>query len=140
MSYLLDTCMISELTKREPEENVLRWIEGVDESFLYISVLTLGEIRKGIVKLPDLAKKTALKEWLQNDVRQRFEGRIISISIDIAEIWGKIQGTAEQKGNKLPAIDSLIAATAIANGLKVVTRNTTDIERAGAMTYNPWEP
>lgn len=138
MNYLLDTCVISELIKARPTNNVVKWVESIDESSLFISVLTLGEILKGISKLPASKKKTTLQKWVYEDLYRRFDKRIIPISIKIAGIWGEIQGKAEQEGETMPAIDSLIAATAIAHDLTVVTRNAADMEKSGVSIHNPW--
>ena len=138
MNYLLDTCVISELIKARPSNSVVKWVESMGESFLFISVLTLGEILKGITKLPASKKKTTLREWVYKDLYRRFDKRIIPISIKIAGIWGEIQGKAEQEGETMPAIDSLIAATAIAHELTMVTRNIADMEKSGVRIHNPW--
>ena len=121
-----------------PNEQVTGWVESRDEKTLFLSVLTLGEIYKGISKLSEPKKKSDIKLWMENDLRRRFEKRILEIGEDIAEIWGEIQGKAEKKGRKMPAIDSLIAATAIFHGMTLVTRNTSDIEISGVSLFNPW--
>lgn len=139
MKYLLDTCVISELIKPEKDTNVVEWMQNKEENSLFISVLTIGEIHKGIAKLPDSLKKQSIQEWMNNDLKKRFAGRIIEITEEIATSWGKIQGKAEKEGNKMPVLDSLIAATAIKNNLTVVTRNIKDIENSGCQSINPWE-
>lgn len=138
MKFLLDTCLISELVKKEPNAVVLNWLDGCDEQSLFLSVLTPGELQKGISKLSTGARKDALQAWVEHDLVERFAGRILDLDLETALIWGKLQGEAEQKGEKLPVMDSLIAATAIAHGLIVVTRNTRDIERCQARVFNPW--
>jgi len=138
MKFLLDTCVISELTKKESHQKVIQWIQDTHESDLYLSVLTLGEIQKGITKLPESKKKNNLQEWLENDLPQRFEGRILTVSIAVAKKWGEVEGETEKKGKKMPAIDSLMAATGIVNNLTVVTRNTEDLKRSGVKLLNPW--
>jgi len=138
MKYLLDTCVISESVKKTPEARVMEWLENCDEDLLYISVLTLGEIQKGIAKLSDSMRKQHIQKWLDADLRDRFEGRILPITEDIALSWGVIQGEAESKGAPIPTIDSLIGATALAYNLCVVTRNENDIQRTGAHVLNPW--
>jgi predicted nucleic acid-binding protein len=135
----LDTCVISELIKKEKNNKVVKWIKKRKESSLFISVLTVGEIQKGISKLPDSYKKEYLKTWIDNDLKKRFAGRILEITEEIATSWGEIQAKSESEGKKMPAIDSLIAATAIKNNLTVVTRNEKDIENSGCKSINPWE-
>ena len=139
MKYLLDTCLISEMVKPKPNAAVVRWLDERDESTLYLSVLTMGELHKGINKLSENARKEALQAWVNHDLVQRFEGRILEIDMEIAVIWGGMQGAAERNGMKLPVMDSLIAATAEVHNLSVVTRNAKDLERCGAKICNPWE-
>ena len=140
MNYLLDTCVISELIKERPSTRVVEWVRGINENFMFLSVLTIGEIHKGIRKLPVSKNRNTLREWVSKDLCQRFENRILSVSMEIAGIWGEIQGNAEKKGEKIPVVDSLIAATAIAHALTVVTGNAVDMEKTGVPIYNPWEP
>ncbi len=139
MRYLVDTCVISETIKPFPKQQVTDWVEGRDEKKLFLSVLTIGEIHKGISKLPESKRKSDIRAWLENDLRRRFEKRILGITEDIARIWGEIQGNSEKEGRKMPAIDSLIAATAIFHGMTLVTRNTSDIEHSGVSLFNPWK-
>lgn len=138
MKYLLDTCLISELVKKEPNPAVVSWLDAEDEQKLFLSVLHLGELQKGISKLPDGAKKEELQAWVALDLVERFAGRILEIDVETALCWGRLQGEAEQAGEKLPVMDSLIAATAAAHGLVVVTRNVRDMERCKARVFNPW--
>lgn len=139
MKFLLDTCVISELTKKKPNPKVIQWIKKKHEIDLYLSVLTLGEIQKGITKFFESKKKKDLQEWLENDLPQRFERRFLTVTMAVAKKWGEIEGETEQKGEKMPAIDSLIAATGIVNNLTVVTRNTEDMKRSGVKLLNPWQ-
>ena len=139
MKYLLDTCLISELVKKEPNPAVVSWLDEEDEQKLFLSVLNLGELQKGISKLPDNAKKDELQAWVALDLVERFAGRILDIDLETALSWGRLQGEAEQAGEKVPVMDSLIAATAAAHGLVVVTRNVRDMERCGVKVCNPWE-
>lgn len=138
MKYLLDTCLISELVKKEPNPAVVSWLDEQDEQKLFLSVLNLGELQKGISKLPDGTKKDELQAWVALDLVERFTGRILEIDLETALCWGRLQGEAEQAGEKLPVMDSLIAATAAAHGLIVVTRNVRDIERCKVRVCNPW--
>ncbi|MDA8430275.1 MAG: type II toxin-antitoxin system VapC family toxin [Geobacteraceae bacterium] len=138
MKYLLDTCLISELVKKEPNSAVVSWLDEQDEQKLFLSVLNLGELQKGISKLPDGTRKSELQAWVALDLVERFTGRILEIDLETALCWGRLQGEAEQAGEKLPVMDSLIAATAMAHGLIVVTRNVRDIERCKVKVCNPW--
>lgn len=138
MNYLLDTCLISELVKKEPNSAVISWLDEQDEQTLFLSVLTLGELQKGISKLPAGARRVELQAWAEHDLVERFTGRIIDIDLETAQFWGKLQGESEQRGESLPVMDSLIAATAMVHGLIVVTRNVKDIERCRARICNPW--
>jgi predicted nucleic acid-binding protein len=138
MKYILDTCLISELAKSDPNEKVVDWVLSENETNFYVSVLTFGELQKGIEKLPESKKKEALRIWTANELRNRFQNRILGIDMRVAICWGKIQSIAEKKGKPMPAIDSLIAATGITNGMVVVTRNITDMEQSGADLLNPW--
>jgi len=139
VKYLLDTCVISETIKKVPNPQVVAWLDGCDEEKLFLSVLTIGELQKGISKLPDdNPRKEDLQQWVEHDLMERFEGRILTIDVDIAIAWGNLQGAAEQTGESLPVMDSLIAATAKAYGLAVVTRNVRDLKRCSAKIFNPW--
>ena len=138
MKYLLDTCVISELVKNKPEKKVVRWVEGCDEELLYLSVLTIGEIQKGIAKLKDKNRKNNIQRWLDSDLRKRFTERILPIDEDTVLTWGVVQGEAELIGLQIPTIDGLIGATAITHNLTVVTRNEKDIALTGARILNPW--
>ena len=138
MKYLLDTCLISEMVKKEPNPAVVSWLDEQDEQTLFLSVLNLGELQKGISKLPVGAKKDELQAWVTLDLAERFTGRIIDIDLNTALCWGRLQGEAERLGVKLPVMDSLIAAVAAAHGLIVVTRYVRDMERCGVRVCNPW--
>jgi toxin FitB len=139
MKYLLDTCVISELVKKEPHPTVIRWLDGCDESRIYMSVLTIGELMKGIAKLADGDRRERLQSWVTNDLAVRFEQRLVEIDMEVAWAWGMMLGEAERRGEKLPVIDSLIAATANVHSLIVVTRNVQDMVRCQAKVFNPWE-
>jgi toxin FitB len=140
MNVLLDTCLPSELLKRHPQKSVVDWISQQPENSLFISVLTLGELQKGIVKLMDDERRKKLQNWLDEDFCQRFETRILGITPEIARAWGILQGQLERQGKKMPIIDGLIAATAQVHDLMLVTRNVADMQRSGVPIINPWEP
>ena len=138
MNYLLDTCVISELIRENPEANVASWISGIPETSMYLSVLTIGGIHKGIEKLPESKKKDRLHKWVNSDLCIRFKNRILDLDLEVSTKWGQIQGKAEQVGKPMPIIDGLIAATALSHDLIVVTRNTEDMEQSGVTLINPW--
>ncbi len=139
MKYLLDTCVISEIIRPKPAIKVSQWLKKEDENNFYISVLTIGELHKGIEKLDESTRKEELHNWVENDLKERFWTRIIDIDLQTAVVWGKIQGMTERVGKPMPAMDSLIAATAIAHHLTVVSRNTSDMKESGVALFNPWE-
>jgi hypothetical protein len=138
VKYLLDTCVISELVKKEPNAAVLRWLDEQDEQTLFLSVLTPGELQKGVSRLPPGARKDDLQVWIGHDLSERFGERILDLDLETSLVWGRLQGEAELRGEKLPVMDSLIAATAISHGMVVVTRNVKDMERCRARVFNPW--
>lgn len=141
MNYLLDTCVISELVNTTPELCVVHWIRAQDEENLFLSMITIGEIQKGISKLLDgRKKKQQLQNWLNNDLQERFKDRILEITIGTAYVWGQVLGACEKKGVTLPAIDSLIASQGIFHKMTVVTRNISDMESIGVQLFNPWGP
>ena len=138
MNYLLDTCLISELAKPKPDKKVVNWLLKEQETNFYVSVLTFGELHKGVEKLPESKKKEELRNWIEDELKKRFQNRIIGIDMRVSIIWGRIQCFAEKNGKPMPAIDSLIAATGIAHDLTVVTRNVPDMEQSGVKLLNPW--
>jgi predicted nucleic acid-binding protein len=137
--YLLDTCVVSELTRPRPSNAVAAWLAEQREEDLYLSVLTLGEIQKGIAPLPEGRRKARLRAWLDRDLRERFAGRIVAITEEVALAWGRISGESAARGRPLPVIDALIAASAAAIDAAVVTRDEDPIREAGARTVNPWD-
>ena len=139
MAWLLDTCVLSELAKPRPDAGAVRWLEEADETRLYLSVVTLGELEKGIARLPASARRARIERWVREELAARFEGRLIDVDRKVAERWGAISGASEARGVPLPVIDALIAASALTHGLEVVTRNTADLERCGARCVNPWQ-
>ena len=138
MKYLLDTCVISECVKPQPDENVISWLERQVEHELYLSVLTFGEIEKGIERAPVGKKKKRLRLWLEEDLMKRFEGRIIPVDLKVSIQWGQIQGQLEQAGQALPTVDGLIAASGLAYNCVVVTRNINDMKQSSEALLNPW--
>lgn len=138
MSWLLDTCVVSELVRPRPKASVVSWVRERDESDLFVSVITIGELEKGIAKLPDSTKRVRLEHWVRRELADRFCDRLLVIDSGVAARWGALVGVAEARGQPLPVIDSLIAATSLQHDLTVVTRNTDDLERCGARCFNPW--
>jgi len=137
--YLLDTNCISELVRVKPEPRVMAWMEAAEESLLYLSVLTLGEIRKGLAGLPQGKRRTNLETWLEIEVRARFAGRILPIDDSVADRWGLVAGSAKKEGKSLSTIDGLLAATALQHNLTVVSRNVSDFAAAQVHVLNPWK-
>jgi toxin FitB len=138
MSYLLDTCMISELVAKKPNQKVLDWLDAQVPEALYLSVITIGEIAKGICKLAPSKRKQLLTNWLNETLPNRFEQRILSINVSTMVLWGNLVGQLEQDGRPLPVMDSLIAAIALQNSLSLVTRNENDFAGTGVTIVNPW--
>lgn len=136
MSYLLDTSILSELRRRQPDARVLRCLEERPPVALYLSVLTLGELRKGIGVLSEGTRKRAMLDWLEVELPAFFAGRVLSIDARIADRWG---GLVAQAGRPLPAIDSLLAATTLVHGLTLVTRDRRDFQIEGLAVVDPWQ-
>lgn len=140
MNYILDTNVVSELVTHEPDQNVVSWIDSIDSESVFLSAITIGEIKKGIEKLPDSKRKKALASWLEEDLLVRFRGRILPLDIPVLLTWGRLVASLEREGKPIPAIDSLLAATASQTGFTLVTRNTGDFEPAGISVLDPWIP
>jgi predicted nucleic acid-binding protein len=139
VSFLLDTAVVSELVRKSPSAAVLKWINGQEEASLYLSVLTIGELEKGVARLPASVRRNRLLSWVRRDLVERFSGRLLPIDMRTAARWGAVTGESEKRGRPLPVIDCLIAASALVHGLTVATRNTGDFERCGAACVNPWD-
>jgi len=138
--FLLDTNCISEVVRLKPDPRVTAWIKAAEESLLYLSVLTLGEIRKGLAALPQGKRRSRLETWLEVELQARFSGRILSIDAAVADRWGLLAAVAKTKGKPLSAIDGLLAATAIHHNLTIVSRNAGDFTNTHVPVVNPWEP
>jgi predicted nucleic acid-binding protein len=136
--FLLDTNVISELIKPKAAPRVTTWIDTTDEDLLFLSVLTLGEIRKGVVLLPRGPRRTTLEAWLSKDLPLRFSGRILNIDPEVADRWGHLSGLTSSRGANVAVIDGLLAASAIQHNLTLVTRNTKDVAATGVSLFNPW--
>jgi tRNA(fMet)-specific endonuclease VapC len=138
MSFLLDTCVISELVAKQPNPAVVQWVDSIDENLLFLSAITIGEIKRGIEKLPDSSRKSALEDWLEDDLLIRFRDKILSIDIAVMLVWGQLAADLEKQGKPMPAVDSLIAATCLQGRLDLVTRNESDFVHSGVNVINPW--
>jgi len=138
VKYLLDTCVICEIIKPKPDKNVVAWLKNQNEDDLFLSVLTLAEIEKRIVKAADATRKIKLQLWVADDLKKRFEGRVIPVDLDVAVKWGEIQGAAELSGKPMPTIDGLIAVSGFVHDCVVVTRNTADMMQSKAALFDPW--
>jgi tRNA(fMet)-specific endonuclease VapC len=138
MKYLLDTNVISELVAKEPSNKVIDWLDNTDDSLIYLSVITIGEIKKGIERLPESQRKTALRDWLNDELLLRFQGHILPLDTAVMLTWGDLTAKLEQKGRKLPAMDSLVAAIALQGQFVLVTRNEADFADTGLTVFNPW--
>jgi toxin FitB len=136
--FLLDTNVISELIRPRPDAKVADWISSTDENLLSLSVLTFGEIRKGIATLPAAARRTRLEAWLDHDLALRFAGRILPVDQPVADRWGRLSAEVASKRMVLPVVDGLLAATALHHNLTLVTRNSRDIELTSVPFFNPW--
>lgn len=139
MKYLLDTCVISELIAKRPDERVVHWIDSLDPDRVYLSVITIGEIRKGIEKMPASERKDILTTWLNEDLLVRFSGKMATLDADVLLVWGELTGRLEREGKKMSAMDSLVAALALHGKFCLVTRNEEDFQHAGITLINPWK-
>lgn len=139
MNYLLDTNVISELIARAPNQPVLDWIDSLDPDSVYLSAITIGELRKAIEKLPPSPRKDDLTRWLTSDLLLRFADHIVDLTVDVLLAWGELTGRLEREGTPMPAIDSLIAASVIAGQFTLVTRNEADFRHTHIRLVNPWK-
>lgn len=138
MSYLLDTNVVSETERPVPDKKVIRWLAQTDPDTSYLSALTVGEIKKGVSKLPSGRRKAHIQNWLEV-VRKRFGGRILPLTEDTFSVWGKMMAEFEKEGIVRPAFDSLLEATALEHDLVLVTRNVRNFRDTQVTILNPWE-
>jgi toxin FitB len=137
--FLLDTNIPSEMTRRHPESRVSRWLDDADDDQLYFSVVSLGEILRGVTVLRESKRRSQLQQWLDETLRPWFQGRILPVDEPIAERWGVLAGQRQLIGRPLKVADGFIAATALEHDLTVVTRNVEDFDGLGVGIFNPWE-
>src|SRR4030042_643805 len=135
MSYLLDTNMLSETIRRNPNRSVITWLDQIPGEALFISVLTLGEIRKGIEALSDKKRREKLRLWLEHDLPEWFEGRVLPVDLVVADRWGRLLAEA---GRPVPTIDSLLAATALHHELRLFPRDAGGFDYPGVGRFNPF--
>ena len=138
MSVLLDTNVVSELIRPRPNAGLVDWLAEYDEDHVFLSVVTLAELRYGIARLPVGRRRRSLEEWLRGELLQRFDGRILPVDDDVALVWGDVTAECAAAGRPIEAMDALIAATARVHGLEIVTRNAKDFEAALIQVHNPW--
>lgn len=139
MSFLLDTNVISEWVKPQPNPRVVAWLEQIDEDRVFLSVASLAEIRRGIDLMPSGKRRDRLASWLTGDLLARFDGRILGVDNRIAQTWGIVMARVQKAGMNVGALDALFAATAEIYGLTLVTRNVSDFLRLGIPLLNPWD-
>jgi toxin FitB len=138
MKYLLDTCVVSELIAKQPNPTVLDWLNTQPNQDLYLSTITIGELVKGISKLPDSKRKSSLQDWFDDDLLVRFAARILPLDLVAMVLWGRLIGRLEPQGRILPLMDSLIAAIALQGAFTLVTRNEKDFAGTGLNIFDPW--
>lgn len=137
MSYLLDTNVIFEVVGKRPEPRVVAWLESVPNELLFLSVISVGELRQGVERLPARGRREKLLVWLEHEIPAWFGNRLLTVDTVVADRWGRLMASAERT---LPAVDSLLAATALAHGLRLVTRNERDFEGITDLeVVNPWK-
>ena len=139
MNYILDTNVISELVATRPDSKVIDWIQSVDPNHVYLSVIAIGELKKGVDKLPNSERKAMLDHWLREDLLVRFENHLLTIDADTMLIWGSLNAHLESIGRPISAIDSLLAATTLRWQFTLVTRNIVHFTQAGINLFNPWK-
>jgi toxin FitB len=139
LSYLLDTNVISELVRQSPNANVVTWVDSLPSEAMHLSALSLGEIRKGVEKLATGAHRERLRIWLEHDLPGWFATRIHPVDVRVADRWGLLSAETALSGKSAPAIDTLIAATALTHNLTLATRNLVDFQFAGLLVINPWD-
>lgn len=139
MTFLLDTNVISEWVRPQPDENVAAWLAAVDEDTVAMSVVSFAELRRGVALLPAGRRRDRLEEWIVDDLPSRFHGRILDIDRPVADAWGRIMARGQRSGRAMGSMDAFFAATAESHALTLVTRNVRDFEDLGIALHNPWE-
>ena len=137
MSFLLDTNAVSEWVKPRPNPGLIAWMEAADEDRIFISVVSLAELRYGVERMPTGRRRSRLEQWLRNELPLRFESRILPVDTEVAEAWGKIVSRSEAAGRPIGAMDAFLAATAEIHQMTLLTRNVSDFRLLKAV-LNPW--
>ena len=139
MNYLLDTYAVSDWMKPRPDPGLIEWLDSVDEDRTYLSVITLGELRRGVERLPDSARRERLAQWLTDELLDRFAGRVLGVDEVVAQAWGRLSARIEKLGRPVDPIDGLLAATAESHRMGLVTRNVKDFQNTGVPLICPWD-
>lgn len=140
MNFLLDTNVVSEWVRPKPEPNVVAWLAAASEDTVHLSVITIAELERGIQLLPKGARRERLERWLNGDLLERFEGRLLDVTAEVAREWGRISASAQQAGRPIGVVDAFFAATARVGELTLVTRNDAHFRHIGIDVLNPWLP
>lgn len=138
MKFLLDTNVISETMKPRPDAGAVAWLASLDDESAFLSVITMAELRRGTERMPPGARRSRLERWLSHDIPLRFEGRILPVGVEVADLCGRVIARCESRGRPIDYTDALLSATALGNGLTLATRDVTDVECTGVLIFNPW--
>jgi predicted nucleic acid-binding protein len=139
VNFLLDTNVVSEWIKPQPHTGVVTWLADIDEDRVFLSVVTLAELRHGIERMTIGKRRIRLEQWVQDELPQRFENRLLDINPGIADVWGRVVAHSQAAGRQMSSMDAFIAATAAVHQLTLVTRNVADFESANISLLNPWD-
>ena len=139
MSFLLDTNVISEGAKPHPDPAIMQWLGSVDEDQLFLSVISLAELRHGVERLEAGRRRAALDQWLSDELPARFDGRLLMADVATADHWGRVVARAQANGRPIGAMDAFLAATAEQHEMTLVTRNVSDFAKFGVRLFNPWD-
>jgi Predicted nucleic acid-binding protein, contains PIN domain len=138
MNYLLDTCILTEFARKKPEVKVVKWLDSVKEDHLYVSVITIGELQRGVERLPESARKDTLLKWVGEGLVERLKDNILPLDTTTMMLWGSLTSWREHDGKPMGVLESLITATALRNHLTIATRYEEVYHRSGAPVVNPW--
>jgi predicted nucleic acid-binding protein len=138
--FLLDTNVVSELAKAQPNMSVVRWLHEADEDSLFVSVITVAELRYGVQRLAPGARRERLDGWIREQLTERFEGRLLVVDEEIAETWGQLMAASEAQGRRMSVMGCFLAATAVVHRITLATRNVEDFSGFGGEVFDPWSP